>query len=271
MANKGLVVGISDYLRPTSALTAPAPDARAWRALLPHCGIPDVTLRTNAIATLSEVHDRLFDLFNGAQPTEKRVFVYCGHGTVMRTAPRVGDEALQLFHPEGGNPEDAALTDTELSAIIKAARPDPETPITIVLDCCFSGGLNIHPAPSIDRADALDTKVEAPIFFAPLLSTEEFDNLLTVHRFGSLWDKGVEFQRIDPLVLAACHRDQRAGEMPQSNPPHSEFSGRAIPKLTINPNLSHIELRDAVNREMTTQQSVLLGNTPRRPHHPFFS
>jgi rhodanese-related sulfurtransferase len=271
MANKGLVVGISDYLMPTSALTAPAPDARAWRDLLPRCGIPDVTLRTNAIATLSEVHDRLFDLFKDAQPREKRVFVYCGHGTVVRTASRVGDEALQLFHPEGGNPEAAALTDTELSAIIKAAKPDPETLITIVLDCCFAGGFDIHPASFLESVDELGEMRQETIFFAPLLSTEEFDTLLTVHRFGSLWDKGEEFQRIDPLVVAACHRDQRAGEMPGGNPPHSEFSGRAIPKLMINPNLSHIELRDAVNREMTTQQSVLLGNTPRRPHHPFFS
>lgn len=272
MPNRGLVVGISKYLPPTPTLTAPDSEAHNWKDLLPLCGIPgaNVILRSNAAATLSEVHDRLFDLFHDAQPKEKCVFVYSGHGTVVKTGPGIGDEALQLFHPQG-HPEAATLTDTELSAIIKSAQPSPEALLTLVLDSCFSGGFDVFPLEQ--RPPGGPEPKEAPegaILFAPLLSEVEFNKLLTVHRFGSLWDKGPELAKVDPLVIAACGRHQKATEMPQSNPPHLEFSGRAIPKLRSNPNLSHIQLINAVNAEMSPQHAELHGNTPRRPHYPFF-
>ncbi|MEK6371420.1 MAG: caspase family protein [Acidobacteriota bacterium] len=268
MPDKALVVGISKYLPPTTKLDAPAAEADAWAALLPPCGISDVTVRQDSSATLPEVRARLIDLFSNAKPREKRVFVYCGHGTVAPIGGRMGDEALQLFH-NGGKAAAAvaALTDSEMSAIIKAAKPSPEALLTIVLDCCFSGGFDVKPLE--DRSESDDkSEPEGKTLYSPLLSADEFDELLIVHRFGSLWDRGVEFETINPLVVAACERHKKAAELPVplGAPPHLAFSGNAIPALRAKVIPTHEKLCDAVNRVVVSQHSVLLGNMPRRPH-----
>lgn len=274
MANKALVVGISKYLAPTTELTAPALEADAWAALLPAFGILDVKIiKPDSAATLPNVRGRLLDLLLDAKPREQRVFVFCGHGTVVPIGGNMGDEALQLFHSKVGKAEAeaAALTDSMLSAIVKAAKPSPEALITIVLDCCFSGGFDVKPLE--DELESSDSSErEGETLFSPLMRAEEFDEFLIVHRFGSLWDRGVEFETLDPLAVAACERHKHAAEMtvPMGSPPHLKFSGNAIPILKATTNSTHEKLCDAVNHVVTGQYSVLLGNVPRRKH-PFFS
>jgi hypothetical protein len=273
MPNKALVVGISKYLPPTPELTAPALEADAWAALLPDFGITDVKVLPDSAATLPKVRDRLIDLLRGAKRREQRVFVFCGHGTIVPMGGKKGDEALQLFHPKGGKAEAkaAALTDSMLSAIVNEAEPSPEALITIVLDCCFSGGFDVKP-PQDELESIGSSEREAATLFSPLMSAQEFDELLTVHRFGSLSDRKVESENIDPLVVSACERHKRAAEMtvPEGAPPHLKFSGNAIPILTATSTSTHEKLCDAVNHIVTGQYSVLLGNAPRRKHR-FFS
>jgi hypothetical protein len=276
MPNKGLVVGISKYLRPTTELTAPALEADAWAALLPACDITDVMPPVkDSRATLTEVCARLADLFRGANPREKRVFVYSGHGTIVDTARGVGEEALQLFHPAGtiADAKAAVLTDSMMSEIIRTVTPKPSTEalITIVLECCFSGGFEVKPPASFLQVKTRE-EIEGMPLFSPLLTAAELSNLTIVHRFGSLWQRGQEFAALDPLVVAACERFKQAAELPVpfGAPPHLKFSAQAIPALQRNTLITHQNLCDTVNRAVVGQRAVLLGGAARH-QKPFFT
>lgn len=266
MSKKALVYGITRYEPPSPVIEAAVPEAENWAGLLrDRYGFQpsEITLRRDSAVTLNTVLADIEALLTGANDNDQRVVVYAGHGTIAPIGSRMGDEALLLFHPHGADPATAAFTDSKLSALVKKTKPSPDARITFILDCCFAGGFD--PAPL--EALFVDGKVEvATPLFSEILGNDEIAELTTVHRFASLWDKGLEAAAVDPLVVAACERNRLASQLPlvSSAPPHLRFSGRAIPALRNNPTQTHQQLVNSINPLSSDQRATLLGNVPRR-------
>jgi len=267
VSNKALVIGIDKYEPPTRALKAAVAEANNWRALLEtYYGITDILPRMDAAATKAVVlHDLEDWLFKGATSGDQLVLVFSGHGTVVQIGGGMADEGLLMFHPKNGNRIAATLTDSELSAVVKKAKPPADAPITLILDCCFSGGFDPDTVAAEFEVGPADAVIDAQPLFVSLIGDTEFSTLLTVHRFGSLWDRGTEFGNIDPLVVAACEEGKLAQQLPVVSgfPPHMLFSSRAIPALRQNPKRTHLLLAAAINPLSSDQRATLLGSVPR--------
>jgi hypothetical protein len=274
MSQKALVVGITNYEPPTPILEAAVAEANNWAALLrTEYGFSNVTVRNEPTATRAAVLNDLDTLLRGAASGDRLVFVFCGHGTIVQTGSSVADEGLVMYHPRDGDPKAATLTDTDLSAVVKRAKPPADAYITIILDCCFAGGFDpVLFAAHFDLDAGADASVSAKPLFVSLLEPTEFLRLNTIHRFGSLWDQGFEFAAIEPLVVAACERGKVAAQLPivANVAPHLLFSSRAIPALDSKPSQTHQQLVDSINPLSSDQRATLLGSLPRRSH-PFLS
>ena len=274
MAKTAVVVGISKYKRPTPELDAPSVEANYWTNLLEGRYGFRVTPLVNADATPTNVRGALSSMLRGAGSSDECVFVFIGHGTTASIGGGMGDEAVLLFFPEGDAPSTGAFTDSDLSAIVKDANPSPDAKITSILDCCHAGGFDrdLFVAEFEGGNRRAFERNDKKLLFFPLLTFVEYESLLTVHRFGSLWNKGTEFATIDPLVVAACGRAQLAAELPSvlGQEPRTVFGSRAIPALDIPPPPpSHQALVDSINSQPSDQTAMLLGNMPRRPHEFF--
>jgi hypothetical protein len=271
---KALVVGISEYNNPNTALEAAVPEAKRWADLLVGTfgfDAKDITCRFNGAATLDVVSQDLADLLQGGAQGDELVFVYCGHGDVIPNGGTIGDEALILFHPPGAAASTSALTDTVLSDIVNN-HPAPGAFFTIVLDSCFAGGFE----PTLLKK--LIGHVLA--FFGyqmakPLSKRGPADSFEQVRHFGLVWNVPLEITTARPIVVAACKQGKDAIQLPFSLnvPPRMLFSSKAIPELEKNPGESYVAFIANIKpleAGPTPQTPVLVGDTTRE-NNPFFT
>ncbi|PYQ29995.1 MAG: hypothetical protein DMF56_09725 [Acidobacteria bacterium] len=274
MTKKALVVGIDKYEPPTRPLKAAVAEANNWADLLrTKYGFTDIRMRPDSSATKAVILDDLENwLLSGAMTGDQLVFVFCGHGTVVPIGGRMADEALLMFHSPNGNRIAAALTDSEVSAVVKRVKPPPDALITIILECCFAGGFDPDTVAADFDVGPPDADIDAQPLFEALIDDTELSTILTIHRFSSLWDKGIEVATVDLLVVAACEEGRFAQQLPVVSgfPPHLLFSSRAIPALRQNFKRTYLLLLKAINPLASDQRATLLGNVPRRPH-PFLT
>ncbi|SFE82359.1 caspase family protein, partial [Blastococcus tunisiensis] len=132
MALRALLVGIDDYADPRNNLNSCLADVADLKSRLEQrYGFPADGIRTlqDAEATIQNVRTELDRLFQGATSDDRLVFMYSGHGFQM---PENGSltEVLVL--------RDGFFKDDELS---DRARSVPPGILTVVLDSCFSGGM----------------------------------------------------------------------------------------------------------------------------------
>lgn len=279
MAKRALCVGITDYLRPTSVLEAAAPEAQNWADLLHSTFGFSITPLFNNNATHTNVRSALETLLSNAAAGDQLVFVYSGHGDRVPTPsdPSQQDEALILFHPLDADPAATALTDSELSDMLRQ-HPLDGVLFTLVLECCFAGGFE----PSAIKKFL--HKVLAKLGFQPakVLSPARAagsndDARREVHQFGLLWDQAVQARR--PLVVAACASGRLAAQLPiiPLQQPHMLFSGKAVPKLMLNPKFTHEGLLQAINpldhpsNALVEPQFAVLAGDSTRNGHKFFT
>ncbi|WP_250525420.1 caspase family protein, partial [Caballeronia sp. GAWG2-1] len=127
---KAVVVGINDYMGTINDLPSCKNDAAGFESLLLNTlQFDEVRTLTDADATLASVGEGLDWLFRDATPDDRLVFFYSGHGD---TRPRNGvlEEFLVLY--------DGLLSDDEISGRTQGL---PNGIFTMVLDSCFSGGM----------------------------------------------------------------------------------------------------------------------------------
>lgn len=128
---KALIVAIDDYGCPNNNLNSCRNDAAAIEALLRHqYGFDDITLLLDADATVENVDRALAALLSDVMPADRRVFFYSGHGYQIGNGSQ-RDEALAL--------RDGLYEDNRL---IRHAKRVPAGTLTVILDSCFSGGLD---------------------------------------------------------------------------------------------------------------------------------
>ena len=147
MAKKALVVGINRY-GPPNDLPSCVHDAEAFADLLESVYKFDQIRRlSDEEATKERIDKELSDLFKDAGQDDRLVFFYSGHGYQHATAAGTIEEALVC--------QDARFYDSsELSAKMQELQL-PAGVLTIVLDSCFSGGVEkvyVSPAGNIEVA-----------------------------------------------------------------------------------------------------------------------
>lgn len=130
MTTRALVVGINNYPG-TNALPSCVQDATAFSThLQSKFAFQEIKALTDQQASKHAVLDGLAWLFNGATPQDRLVFFYSGHGY----RPQINGELREALVTQ----DSRFLDDTELADAMVSV---PDGVLTIVLDTCFSGGL----------------------------------------------------------------------------------------------------------------------------------
>ena len=130
MTKRSLVVGIDAYEAP-NALPSCVADAQGFAALLQtRYAFDDVTVLLDKDATKAEIVAALTALVGDVATTDRIVFYYSGHGYSFQK----DDATLEALVAQ-----DAQFLDSrELKALVAGVPPGT---FTVVLDSCFSGGM----------------------------------------------------------------------------------------------------------------------------------
>lgn len=129
---KALLVGINDYQGEINDLPSCIEDTLQFKKLLcEQYGFvaADIRMLHDTDATSGRVLQEFSGLTAGAQPEDTLIFFYSGHGCQVPTENTL-EEALVLY--------DQPLLDDALAQMCKDLPPGV---LTIVLDSCFSGGM----------------------------------------------------------------------------------------------------------------------------------
>jgi hypothetical protein len=156
MTTRALVVGINAYASPNT-LPSCVQDAQSFSELLAtNYGFGDVKTLTDDQATKAGVLSGLQWLFAQSAPGDQLVFFYSGHGY----QPMVDGELREALVTQ----DSQFLDDTELATAMASV---PNGVLSIVLDTCFSGGLEKL---FIDDKGAISHVVKSK-YWTPLPST----------------------------------------------------------------------------------------------------
>jgi hypothetical protein len=232
-------------------LAAPRPGA-AHETAVPHAA-PTLDHVRGALAGLGEP-DRV-------APGDRVLVYYSGHGTQCQVEDgrgrRFSREALLPSDHGGG---ERYLFDWELNALIAgiAAR---DAAVTVILDCCSSGGATRGDGPAASPADRF-WPVEGVVRVAEVAAPP-------VQRRGVRAGLGA----VDRCqVVAACRDDERARESASDGRMHGELTRALLHQLgAVDDDLAHLRWgriwRDvvaAVRRANPRQSPLLAGSFGRR-------
>ncbi|MGE4079601.1 MAG: caspase domain-containing protein, partial [Reyranella sp.] len=130
-AGRALLVAINDYGDPQNNLPSCLEDAAQFREVLQsQYGFEDITELYDGDATAANVEVGLERLFEDVADDERLVFFYSGHG-YQQPGDGTLEECLVLSGLE-------FFFDDRLSELSQSAPPGA---LTVVLDSCFSGGM----------------------------------------------------------------------------------------------------------------------------------
>jgi len=153
MKQKAVIVGISDYGGSTVDLPASEIEAEEWKNLLigqydfdPN----DIRMLCSKRATKMAILERLEWLLTDVNAYDRLVFAFIGHGDrFMRRNPNgmvhdQKDEALIAYPETGDSPEQQAIYDDDLARLVLLSKLPTYANLTLVLDCCYSGGIDLR-------------------------------------------------------------------------------------------------------------------------------
>jgi hypothetical protein len=127
---RALCVAIDDYGHPANNLNSCIVDAQAFEQLLKSTyGFDEVRALQNEQATIKNVEEGLAQLVEDPQPDDRLVFFFSGYG-YQQPNNDVLEEVLVL--------QDGFFQDNRLSELTQRL---PGRTLTVVLDSCFSGGM----------------------------------------------------------------------------------------------------------------------------------
>ncbi len=147
---RALLIGICDYPQPEDRLQGCVNDVYLMSSVLQEIGFDPENIRvvSNERATAAGIRKRIDWLLEDTESGDERVLYYSGHGAKL---PQYGlgdridrqDEALVPFDFDWS--EERAIVDDWLFQ--RYAQLSYETRLTLILDCCYSGGMakGTHP------------------------------------------------------------------------------------------------------------------------------
>jgi metacaspase-1 len=142
---RALLVGIDDYPNPDDRLSGCVNDAFLMSSVLQERGYEPEAIRLvlNERATTQGVLDRLDWLFDGVRAGDERVLLFSGHGARVASYGATGepdhkDEVL-VTHDFDWN-HNLGVSDDMLA--LRYAGLPYEARVTLILDCCHSGGMS---------------------------------------------------------------------------------------------------------------------------------
>jgi hypothetical protein len=150
-SKRALLVAINDYGSPQNNLPSCLEDAAQFRSVLQsRYGFENFTELYDGDATVANVESGLAWLFENVASDDRLVFFYSGHGYQQ---PRNGnlEECLVLSNLE-------FFFDDRLSELSQSVPPGV---LTMVLDSCFSGGME-KPIALGDGVEIARTKLWVP-------------------------------------------------------------------------------------------------------------
>ncbi|HEX9982606.1 MAG TPA: caspase family protein [Thermoanaerobaculia bacterium] len=236
---KALIVGISDYgPLPVNALPGVESAIDGWgKLLVDRYDFGEVRQLANDRATKGEIKTWLEWLFDGAESGDQLVFIFCGHGVQLTRRDNSGhvislcEQGLVTFPERDDDLEKATLFGDELVAGIGTFKVPNGVLITMILDCCFAGGV----APDVpDPMQAVANDTPSIVY---LSGTDE--------------------------LRAGCHGIVD-GE------PRMFFSYQAVKLLDQLPKQTYQELTDAVTRLLTGFQKPSLLAVPSNRVNNYF-
>ncbi len=282
MAKKALIVAINDYGHPANNLPSCVADAQAMADLFEtRFGIVDTRQLYDKDATLEAVEEGLDWLFQDATKDDRLVFYFSGHGYQAPKGSTL-DEVLVLR-------ENKFLPDDRLSSLSQGV---PEGTLTVILDSCFSGGLDKIPIFFDDRVELAVPKRWTPTD-SDLLAAEvkSFKRVKNYRPFGceaitgikrksfSLSSKGLSVNpaspdevaqpRLNGLLLSACLETETASASTSKTDGLSAFTYGLITSLKDLPgNCSNRSLMEAAASQLSTlsfRQTPVLKEPPAPP------
>lgn len=258
MTRRALLVGITDYAPLASDLVSAPADIAAWQHLLRshyRFGTDEMRVLLNERATKEAVVDRLVWLFADAEPGDRLLFIYRGHGgrAKRRNAQKhaLQDEAIVLYPMTERDPMDSALFDDELADLFDTLAVPDSASATLVLDCCHSAGV-----------DFLDATPGAPDYLPAQLDPVAA-TAVTMSRFAMRLEQCTS--AAPPVVIAAAAAGEVAVEIMTPSGPRSLFSALAVAALCERPSLTYCELLQRIAPQMkyASHQPMIRGNRAR--------
>ncbi|MEG4108570.1 caspase family protein [Microcoleus sp. S13_C5] len=224
---KALVIGINDYPSPNSLFSC-VNDAKKFSALLTeNYGFSEICNRFDTEATIDNIRQDLKWLFQDVQPDDRLVFYYSGHG-YQAVKDGVLKDCLVLY-PQ------TFFFGNELSAFTQNI---PTGIFTLVLDSCFSGGMEkafliaesgqeiirvkswSPPDEQLRRLSIAQTdrNIDYQPFGQPVIrSNLPFRDLIVSTNFLRLMSTESNSKPVNGLLMSACKADEKAAaDTPQT-------------------------------------------------------
>lgn len=156
---RALLIGINEYPDPAMRLEGCVNDVFQTSALLQELGFAPENIRValNDRATAEGIRDRLRWLLDDARPGDTRVFYFSGHGAQLESygAGEVIDRRDECLVPHDFDwTLERAIVDDWLVDLY--AQLDHGVSLTVVLDCCHSGGMTRDAGTRIRGVNAPD-------------------------------------------------------------------------------------------------------------------
>ena len=222
---RALVVGIDDYPGTNLDLPSCRADARFAANLLRETfGFTDLVELVDAEATLEAVSRALGLLLAGAQPDDRLVFYYSGHGAHTVRGGELRESLVLhdlLFHDD---------------VLVAATQQVPPGVLTVVLDACFSGGMwKRLDGSRIKSAALVDKALDAPVAYRPFgcAARPNFGPIPAAKKSLCVKASGPELQ-LNALLVSASLENETAAASSSATEPLSAFTfalGKAIDAL----------------------------------------
>ncbi|MFN4349233.1 MAG: caspase domain-containing protein [Hylemonella sp.] len=267
---RALLIGINEYPQPENRLSGCVNDVFQMSAMLQERGYQPEEIRVvlDARATTRGVNERLKWLLEDVRAGDERVLFYSGHGAQVAALDADGepdhkDEALVTYDFDwSGN---TGITDDTLARYY--ANLPYEARLSIILDCCHSGGIaraggvavrGINPPDDV-RHRGIEWDVDKQMWFprkkldlrgrmnkAPAEVVRRYLGMdgatQKMGRAVSRWsDDPTAFKAAtrrlghhgpyNPVLLAACREDQYAYEYTHGSVPYGAMTFMLIQQL----------------------------------------
>lgn len=156
---KCLLVGINDYPQAAARLSGCVNDVYLMSSLLQEIGFSaeDIRIVLNDRATARGIISRMEWLLDDVLPGDQLIFYYSGHGARLpgyNSAEEVDhvDETLVPFDFDWT--PDTSIADDKICELYSQLHYD--TRLTMIFDCCHSGGIHRQGAPRVKGVDPPD-------------------------------------------------------------------------------------------------------------------
>jgi hypothetical protein len=282
---RALVVGIDDYGSPVNDLPSCINDARRFAETLQSVYAfqrSKIVTLFDREATKTNVVTSLQSIFEGIQADDRVVFYFSGHGYRLSEGEDLED-ALVL-NPSGGS--DFFMTGSELSALTQKV---PSGVLTVVLDSCFSGGMDkalfVLPAigPSdiamvksyIPTRDTPTERIDRKAYFSGAETVAQNSRSRRLHSFSGVQlhslmgmpkamgssDTSLQNRSLNGILLAACQLDEKAAASNSTTNGNSAFTFCLLDCITGNSAMASRTVAEAVSKKIRdlgfTQQPQL--------------